>query len=1252
MKIANITDSTKFKQWITTINDIISILKPASSSSDGLMSSADKVKLDSIKENTKDVNTLSVSVNDANEYTLVDGNDNKTILNFSSGNGIILETEMLSNEYNVSITSVQNEKASGATETQNGSLGLIQATAGKPNRMLFSDMTWRSASQSFDDTDEYPVSGIAVNNKLNEYAVKNHKSSDTIYGVGTNTEYGHVKLSDDLDSNLMNIDGVAATPFAVKTINDRLDSINEITLSNKEELSKLESKIVGIYKYAGSVDTYDDLLTITASIGDVYNVKTALGDDGPNYAWNGVSWDNLGGLLNVDTSPVQDSKNPITSGSVYDELLKKSPIEHSSSDTTYGIGTDKKYGHIKLTDSLDINSPSTDGIAHSAKAVNELWEYSKETRKIISDGGSYNVFHNPDEAKIPDVYNDKTATTSIPSKIAFAELNYDVSEISNRVESIETSYINKNGDEVTGNIVFSSGTFEGIYEEDSSQEIILINPNNANNFYFECSKLNYQIEVSDIDYPSATFYLVIKNGELSTFIWPDNVKWSNGLEPYLSSGIDILKFYTIDGGENWYVVHELSNSSSDIDIRGIIGESSGYINRITSKMLSKTNPHINEQIISTDTDNTLYYILTKNRVDNTIKIYTLTKNGEYSYIDTAIINNSPVKIKYIKGSLYVIFSNEVYIKEEDTFSLLYTVSENYSITDFTIFNDKPCASVLSKDNNIGLSVINDDSKVFSSIVSEEIHIEEFKQSNIFEIDNTLYMCYVDGILKTQDLINYFNIEFPCSAICKINNDMYLAYTNNGIGVIYDNVNSIEMIDYSYIGEGFIAYDIKFTHIGLIITGYGGSIYPDFSNDSDIKEKEYDFKMLLVPYSNNSIANMPLQLLFDYNKKRYYKSDSIESKTYNISLSSDYTVHKTYDIPSIREKINILALDDTKFIHSSVNNINGSIYPFYEISCDNNILDICSNSSDISDDIKINGLVDCHKENVNECFFAYCTNGYIIDNLGSTTLTKENIKIAKIAGILEGDNIVSGCYYSSEDETKKISCIITKNGYFSDYNYDNNSWNDAQKINVYYNDASIELNEIFNISYSSNKFIAYGIYNNYMVRAIREGDENKWIISPENINLYDLSNIYDSSFAISASNILEDKLIFSFCNNSISRIIIVSSDNGNTWKPLRIQDNIGRITAIEYASNAYFFLSSKGYIIKYSFDYGYKLSLNTYNTKVFSGFIKTFDNDFNVLLAVSEDGTMFRYNISKDSWNQFKNTLYGIKYYFSYSPVNA
>ena len=56
--------------------------------------------------------------------------------------------------------------------------------------------------------------------------------------------------------------------------------------------------------------------------------------------------------------------------------------------------------------------------------------------------------------------------------------------------------------------------------------------------------------------------------------------------------------------------------------------------------------------------------------------------------------------------------------------------------------------------------------------------------------------------------------------------------------------------------------------------------------------------------------------------------------------------------------------------------------------------------------------------------------------------------------------------------------------------------------------------------------------------------------------------------------------------------------------------------------------------------------------MFSGFIKTFDNDFNVLLAVSEDGTMFRYNISKDSWNQFKNTLYGIKYYFSYSPVNA
>ena len=56
----------------------------------------------------------------------------------------------------------------------------------------------------------------------------------------------------------------------------------------------------GTYVYKGSVDTYDDLVAISDAWTDaekarnngyVYNVR----DTGKNYAWNGTSWDDIGG---------------------------------------------------------------------------------------------------------------------------------------------------------------------------------------------------------------------------------------------------------------------------------------------------------------------------------------------------------------------------------------------------------------------------------------------------------------------------------------------------------------------------------------------------------------------------------------------------------------------------------------------------------------------------------------------------------------------------------------------------------------------------------------------------------------------------------------------------------------------------------------------------------------------------------------------------------------------------------------------
>lgn len=67
-----------------------------------------------------------------------------------------------------------------------------------------------------------PVTSGGVKSALDNTAPANHASSGTNYGVGTGNNYGHLKLSDSSTSTSSTSSGIAATPQAVKTVNDRL----------------------------------------------------------------------------------------------------------------------------------------------------------------------------------------------------------------------------------------------------------------------------------------------------------------------------------------------------------------------------------------------------------------------------------------------------------------------------------------------------------------------------------------------------------------------------------------------------------------------------------------------------------------------------------------------------------------------------------------------------------------------------------------------------------------------------------------------------------------------------------------------------------------------------------------------------------------------------------------------------------------------------------------------------------------------
>lgn len=77
------------------------------------------------------------------------------------------------------------------------------------------------------------------------------------------------------------------------------------TYAKTADLSTYAKKtdISTAFRYQGSVDSYSDLPTNGMAVGDVYNVVAADTANnikaGDNVAWNGNSWDNLSGIVDL-----------------------------------------------------------------------------------------------------------------------------------------------------------------------------------------------------------------------------------------------------------------------------------------------------------------------------------------------------------------------------------------------------------------------------------------------------------------------------------------------------------------------------------------------------------------------------------------------------------------------------------------------------------------------------------------------------------------------------------------------------------------------------------------------------------------------------------------------------------------------------------------------------------------------------------------------------------------------------------------
>lgn len=106
----------------------------------------------------------------------------------------------------------------------------------------------------------------------------------------------------DID-NWTALDAKAAKIEVVADLNST-DNTKALAASQGKVLSdkieSLKTSLSSVYKYKGSVDSFGSL-PAGAEVGDTYNVVGAYGNvpAGTNWAWNGDSWDALGGSVDL-----------------------------------------------------------------------------------------------------------------------------------------------------------------------------------------------------------------------------------------------------------------------------------------------------------------------------------------------------------------------------------------------------------------------------------------------------------------------------------------------------------------------------------------------------------------------------------------------------------------------------------------------------------------------------------------------------------------------------------------------------------------------------------------------------------------------------------------------------------------------------------------------------------------------------------------------------------------------------------------
>lgn len=178
-------------------------------------------------------------------------------------------------------------------------------------------------------------SGFVTNSAIGKGTLTIQKNGANVATFGANqSENATANISVPTKTSDLTNDSGFVTSADVPSKTSDLTNDGENGTDKFATESYVNQKTSQIYRYKGSVATYNDLPTMH-DVGDVYNVVAAYGDypAGTNFAWNGTEWDALGG--SIDTSAFVEESELAT-------IAKSGKLSDATEDATHRVVTDEE----------------------------------------------------------------------------------------------------------------------------------------------------------------------------------------------------------------------------------------------------------------------------------------------------------------------------------------------------------------------------------------------------------------------------------------------------------------------------------------------------------------------------------------------------------------------------------------------------------------------------------------------------------------------------------------------------------------------------------------------------------------------------------------------------------------------------------------------------------------------------------------------------------------------------------------------